>query len=250
MSKAPFLGTVAPILLAAAALSATAQSRIEFDHVWIMVSPNAPERAALERAGFQISPDINRHDGQGTASITVEFENAFLELMWPDSTVTVTAGLERAAEKFRQRMLWRTSGWCPIGIGFRRTTLSKDALPFPTWSVTAPWLPAGSEIEMLTPRDDQFSPSLFVSPRALTDVSEQAARAARFHHPLGVHRVTAVRLVSPKTYRPIEPLTYLQKVRVLGVGQGDEWLVELTFDGGRSKKSNDLRPDLPVVIRY
>jgi len=28
-----------------------------------------PRSAALERAGFQISPDVNRHDGQGTASI-------------------------------------------------------------------------------------------------------------------------------------------------------------------------------------
>src|SRR5690349_7090196 len=122
--------------------------------------------------------------------------------MWPDSTVTVTAGLERAAEKFRQRMLWRSSGWCPIGIGFRRTTPSKDALPFPTWSVTASWLPAGSAIEMLTPRDDKSSPSLFITPRALTDAGEQAARASLYHHPICVHRVTAVRLVSPKIYRP------------------------------------------------
>ncbi len=249
MSKALLLANLVLILLATAA-PAGAPSFIEFDHVWIMVSPNAPERAALERAGFQISPDVNRHEGQGTASITVEFENAFLELLWPDSTVPVARGLERATEKFRQRMLWRTSGWCPIGLGFRRTTESSDSLPFPTWSVTAPWLPAGSAIEMLTPRDDTRSPSLFISPRALSDTGEQAVRASRYHHPIGVRRVTAVRLVSPKKYQPIEPLTYLQKLRVLGVEQGDEWLVELTFDGGKRKKPKDLRPDLPLVIRY
>src|SRR5579871_4314957 len=125
---------VALALFGVDVVAAKAQSPIEFDHVWIMVSPNAPERARLEGAGFQISPDINRHDGQGTASITVEFENAFLELMWPDSTVAVKPGLERAAEKFRLRMQWRSSGWCPIGIGFRRITASRDAFPFPTWS--------------------------------------------------------------------------------------------------------------------
>jgi hypothetical protein len=151
-------------LLTAAVVHAQAQPQIEFDHVWIMVSPNAPERAALQRAGLQISPDINRHDGQGTASITVEFENAFLELMWPDSTVPVSPGLERAAEKFRQRMLWRSSGWCPIGIGFRRTTPSDDAFPFPTWSTTAPWLPAGSAIEMLTPTRRHGQPIAFRQP--------------------------------------------------------------------------------------
>jgi len=241
---------VAVALFTAAVVHAQAQPQIEFDHVWIMVSPNAPERAALQRAGLQISPDINRHDGQGTASITVEFENAFLELMWPDSTVAVRPGLERAAEKFRQRMLWRSSGWCPIGIGFRRTTPSDDAFPFPTWSTTAPWLPAGSAIEMLTPRDDTASPSLFVSPRALSGQGEQAARASRFRHPAGVHRITAVRLISPKTYRPIAPLSYLNRMHVLDVQQGEEWAVELTFDGGGKGKSRDLSPDLPLVIRY
>jgi Glyoxalase-like domain len=98
MSKATGLGTLALILVAAPVVPATAQSPIELDHVWIMVSPNAPERAALERAGFHVSPDLNRHDGQGTASITVEFENAYLELMWPDSTITVSPGLEQAAQ--------------------------------------------------------------------------------------------------------------------------------------------------------
>jgi hypothetical protein len=229
---------------------AQTEPHIEFDHVWIMVSPNAPERAALDRAGFQISPDLNRHDGQGTASITVEFENAFLELMWPDATVAVRPGLEAAAAKFKKRMLWRSSGWCPIGIGFRRTTPSNDAFPFPTWSTAAPWLPAGSAIEMLTPRDDTGSPSLFVSPRALSDPGEQAARAARFHHPAGAHRITAVRLLCPKTYQPIAPLSYLNRMHLLDLQQNDEWTVELTFDNGGKELSRDLRPDLPLVIRY
>lgn len=180
----------------------------------------------------------------------MEFPNAYLELMWPDAKVSVAPELQRAAEKFRQRMLWRTSGWCPIGIGFRRTTPSNKTFPFPTWSVSAPWLPAGSAIEMLTPRDDKTSPSLFVTPRALTDTSEQRARTARFHHPIDVHRVTEIRLMTPKTYQPIEALTYLQKQHVLTVEPGDEWLVELTFDGGKQKKSKDLRPDLPITVRY
>jgi hypothetical protein len=64
----------------------------EFDHVWIMVSAGAPERAALKKAGFTISPVVNRHEGQGTASVTAEFQNAFLELMWVEPTVPVAPG--------------------------------------------------------------------------------------------------------------------------------------------------------------
>ncbi|HEY7402487.1 MAG TPA: VOC family protein [Candidatus Angelobacter sp.] len=231
---------------------------LKLDHIWIMVSPGAPERAALEKAGFQIAPTINRHDGQGTASVTAEFENGFLELMWPDSTVPLAPEYERAAEKFRQRMLWRTSGWCPIGIGLRRTSSAQGSLPFPTWSVKPGWLPAGSAIEMLTPRDDTKSPSLFIGPKEL--LGDEAAivkaihsgspQASMYIHPNGVHRVTAMRLLSPKTYQPIEPLTYLEKLKVFDSGQNDEWLVELTFDNGQKRKTADLRPQLPLVVRY
>lgn len=237
-------------ILSSIATPATGQSGIALDHVWIMVSPNAPERSVLKDAGFQISPDINRHDGQGAASLTVEFENAYLELMWPDSTVAVAPGLERAVEKFRQRMLWRTSGWCPIGIGLRRTTASHGALPFPIWSWTADWMPKGSVMEMLTPRDDTRSPALFIEPPALTDTGDQAARASHYHHPIGARRITAIGLVSPKTYQPIAPLRYLEAQHILSLKQDDQWLLVLTFDGGKRKQSKDLRPDLPVVVQY
>jgi hypothetical protein len=116
-------------------------------------------------------------DGQGTASISVEFENAYLELMWPDSTVAVEPGFERAAEKFHQRMRWRGSGWCPIGVGFRETSPVTPEFSYPTWSTHQEWLPAGSDIVILTPRDDTHSPSSFVTPRALTDPEKQAKLA-------------------------------------------------------------------------
>jgi len=232
------------------ASSATTQPGLELDHVWLMVSPDAPEREVLTRAGFQISPDTNRHDGQGTASMTVEFENAYLELMWPDSTVTVEPDLERAAEKFRQRMLWRTSGWCPIGVGFRRTGASNDPWPFPTWSWSAEWMPKGSVMEMLTPRDDTRSPALFIEPWVLTDTAEQAARGSRYRHSLGVHRVSAIRLISPRSYQPIASLGYLRERHLLTLATGDQWIIEMTFDEGAAGQSKDLRPDLPLVVRH
>jgi hypothetical protein len=228
------------------------ESGVALDHVWIMVSPDAPERAALTRAGFQIAPDVSRHDGQGTASISVELDDAYIELMWPDAKVSVAPGLERAAEKFRQRMQWRTSGWCPFGIAFRRTSTSNEPpqLPFPVWTWTADWMPKGTVMEMLTPRDDTTSPALFIEPRALADPAEQAKRGALYHHPNGTHRLTAVQLTSPSSYEPIAAMKWLQEQTLLKVEKGDQWLMELTLDGGQEKKSKDLRPELPVVLRY
>src|SRR5207253_9533597 len=109
-------------------------AELEFDHVWIVVTRDAPERAALEKAGLKISPDVNRHDGQGTASITADFQNAYMELMWPDPTVSVAAGAERGVAKFKNRMHWRTSRWWPIGIG-PDGMVNAEPLPFPTWKM-------------------------------------------------------------------------------------------------------------------
>src|SRR5713101_9511673 len=155
-------------------MTVAAAAELEFDHVWIVVSRDAPERAALERAGFKISPNVNRHDGQGTASVSAEFLNAYIELMWPDPTVSVAAGAERGVEKFKNRMNWRTSGWCPIGIALHRNGPGAT-LPFPTWSIAPDWMPKGTAIEILTARDDPKSPSFFIEPPVLA-VKEEANR--------------------------------------------------------------------------
>ena len=256
MNKAARFGllVLASSLLAAGLAPGASEPGIELDHVWIMVSRDAPERTALTRAGFQFDPEVSRHDGQGTASISIELENGYVELMWLDPTVPVAPGLERAAEKFRQRMQWRTSGWCPFGIAFRRTTAaattSSESLPFPIWTWTADWMPKGTVMEMLTPRDDTKSPALFIEPHALSDPAEQAKRGALYHHPIGARRLTGIRLTTPAAYEPIAALKYLQDRKLLSVGRGDQWLLEVTLDGGQKKNSKDLRPDLPVMIKY
>lgn len=245
-------------LLLVVAGAHAANPNLEFDHVWIVVHPDAPERLALKRAGLQISPNVNHHDGQGTSSITVEFQNSYIELMWPDAKVSVAPGREAVVDKFRNRMLWRTSGWCPIGIGLHRTSAANDPFPFPTWIVSMPWMPANSGIEILTARDDTKSPSLFVEPRALAvdeaknreAIQNKSPDAAVFQHPLGIQRITDVRLVSPGSYQPVPAVSYLEKLGVVSVQPGKEWLLELTFDGGKQGKSKDLRPDLPLMIRY
>jgi hypothetical protein len=105
-------------------------------------------------------------------------------------------------------------------------------------------------MEMLNPREDTKSPALFVEPRELTDAGKQAELAARSHHPNGCRRMTSIRLTSPESYRPIEALEYLRGLHLLAVEPGDAWLLEVTFDEAARKQSKDLRPDLPIVVRY
>jgi hypothetical protein len=229
---------------------------LEFDHVWIVVTRNAPERAALEHAGFKISANINRNDGQGTASVSAEFLNAYIELMWPDPTVSVAPGAERGVEKFKNRMNWRTSGWCPIGIALHRTGPGAT-LPFPTWSIAPDWMPKGTAIEILTARDDTKSPSFFIEPSVLAvkeeanrNLTESDPKRASFRHPIDVERITAIQIIRPKEYQPVAVFTYLEKAGIFKSTDGKEWAVEITLDAGRKAQTRDLRPNLPLIIHY
>jgi hypothetical protein len=130
-------------------------------------------------------------------------------------------------------------------------------LPFPTWSIAPDWMPKGTAIEILTARDDTKSPSLFIEPSVLA-VKEEANRKlaendpkrSAFQHPIGVERLTEIRLVKPKEYQPAAAFTYLEKTGIFKSSEGKEWAIEITFDAGRKMQTKDLRPDLPLTIRY
>ncbi|HET6266692.1 MAG TPA: hypothetical protein VFG11_03170, partial [Acidobacteriota bacterium] len=136
-------------------------------HAWIVVTTGAPERKALETAGFTIAPTVNRHEGQGTASITVEFLNGFLELIYPDPTVPVSPATQAGAEKFRLKSQWRETGYCPIGLVFDRNETTPQTFPFETWKISADWMEKGTYIEMMTPKELPKAISLSLSSKSI-----------------------------------------------------------------------------------
>lgn len=227
------------------------------DHAWMVVpAAGAPERALLEAAGFRFAPTVNRHDGQGTSSITIEFENGYFELISPDDSVPVSDGGGAIAKaRFVSRMNWRTSGDSPFGIGFSRTASTPTPFPFETWSVTAPWMNAGTSMEMLSPRGSP-TVTLFVTPHPVDTAANRAAIAAGgaaaepFEHPNGARRLTGVQVSAP-TRAGLPPSSTF--VNVSGAAQllvGTEWLMEIELDHGRQNQNVDLRPRMPLVIRY
>ena len=262
--RRPTCACIASALLAAGVLAAVdagaapAPPRFEVDHVWIMVSPAAPERSALERLGLIVAPGINQHTGQGTASVTFELTNAFIELVWVDPAARIAPGLEVGARKFVRKAAWRTSGWCPFGIALHRTPAGPDSLPFTSWPLHVEWMPPGVYYAMLTARADTLSPSVWVKPRVDTTrepggsaaVLADSVRATAFRQPPGLRRLTRVRLIHPRPYRPTEAMRDLAGEHVFELGPGDGWLLELTFNQGAARRTRDLRPDLPVVVHY
>ena len=230
---------------------------LTLSHSWIVVTTGAPERTALEKAGFRIAPTVNRHDGQGTSSVTVELFNGFLELIYPDATVTVSPGLQAGAEKFRSKSAWRETGYSPIGIIFDRTPATPEKLPFATWRISADWMAKGTFIEMMTPKEMPKAISLSISSHpASTRESENELLArdpingAMFLHPNGARRLTGLRVFAPSADSFPPAASYLADHGLVRFDVGKGWLLEATLDNGKQGKTKSLEPDLPMVIHY
>ena len=226
-------------------------------HAWIVVTTGAPQRTVLEKAGFRIAPTVNRHDGQGTASVTVEFLNGFLELMYPDPTVPVSPASRVGAEKFRLKSAWRETGYSPIGIVFDRTTATPNEFPFPTWRITADWMDKGTFIEMMTPKEMAKALSLSISSHAESTrereneiMARDPIKGAMFLHPNGTRRLTKFRVVAPDAASLPSSASYLSDLGLITFAVGKQWLLEVTLDNGKLGVTKNFEPDLPLVIRY
>ncbi len=250
----PLAAALLALLPAAAAAPA---APLTLTHAWIVVTTGAPERKALEKAGFRIAPEVNRHDGQGTASVTVELLNGFLELMYPDPAVSVSPESKAGAEKFKLKSRWRETGYSPIGIVFDRVPGAALRLPFPTWKVSADWMDPGTFIEVMTPKEMPKAVSLSISSHAQsTDAKaneEQAkdpVKGAKFLHPNGARRLTSLRVIAPSAENLPPAAAYLEQQKLVQFKVGGRWVLEATLDSGRQGITRDLQPDLPVILHY
>ena len=249
---APAAGAGRPVT---ADVNAVARA-VEVDHIFLATRPGAPEAAALRAAGFHVPERATHHTGGGTSSVSVLFENAYLELLYADSTVGDSASSPAERAHWRRVFGWRESGASPVGVGLRRPVGAPDSLPFPTERMAPqPWMRPDMEMRLVTTPADSAAPGVFVVPRymALTGwidrVRRDTTHASLLRHPLGVRRVTGVRVVTRPDGMPPN-VRLLRDAGVLRVDSGASPLVELTFDGGGRGVTKDFRPELPLVIRY
>lgn len=233
------------LICASSPVGGAAQS-IDVDHVFVFVSPGAPEARSLEEAGLMVMPDTSRHTGQGTASISVMFENAYLELIWiEDAAEFEDVGLgmpERKADP----------AGSPFGIGLKRTDPARE-IPFETEPYVSEWMGDADPIRMARWSGSVAEPLIFVVPEAMRwDLAYERVPALQpfTRHELELQRLTEVRLVGPGVATAGGALGALAELGVVQIAEGDRHVVHLTFDDGAHGSTLDLRPALPVVLHY
>ena len=225
---------------------------LELDHVYIVVPPGGVVALqALRQAGLVVDSAVNRHAGQGTASVAAFFENGVLELLWVDSSVTVDSLHRQDWADFVRARDWRATGASPFGVGLHFVSGAVSDLGLPVRLDPAGHLRPGAYYVLLRQPAESLAPDLFIVPDFAAVTSWLGRFAGRrpdlLAHPLGVRRITRALLRGPGRQRPrAAGLQY----RSLSFEEADSSQLLLEFDDGRQHRTLDLRPTLPLVLVY
>ncbi len=215
------------------------------DHVFVCCAEGAPEADALVALGL-VEGSPNTHPGQGTACRRFFFANAYLELFW------VADAEEARSDMVRPTRLWdrwsqRGRGASPFAIVLRPAdgdTATRP--PFESDSYRPEYMPPGATIEMA--RGTLLSePEIFY-------LGFQRDRARLGKEPIDhepplryLKRVTVWTPVSAAASSPAART--LAEAGLFDLRHGEAHLMELAFDDARRGHA-DLRPDLPLVLRW
>ncbi len=219
-----------------------ADPRFELDHVFVAVAGHAdPVAAMLAEHGFSVS-ESRAHTGQGTASVGVFFENAYLELIWlEDPRAAEQPAISRTG--LRQR-IDRSHLANPLGVGVRVSETESSEYPFDTWPYAPPYVPQGTAIPIGLNSTRLEEPLLFVLPwkHAPTVMPEP--------HSNGTRTVTAVTVVHPDTPAPSKELQSLMALGPIDIVDGPSPLLSVTLDAERQQQQLDCRPEADLVLRW
>jgi len=207
--------------------------------------PGAPETASLARLGLT-EGSANTHPGQGTASRRFFFANAYLELIW------VSDPEEAQGERTRPTRLWerwskRQAGACPFGVILRPSADAREGgPPFATWSYHPQYMPPDVAIEIAT-GTPLGEPELFYIPFARRpDVIGREP----ITHASGFREISGARIGLAPPGASSLAAQQAEAAGVLSFVTEAEHVLTLGFDGERAGRAADLRPELPLVLRW
>ena len=268
LKRSRFIGRLflCPLLLFSWAFDCGTQSQkpmkafpLERDHIFIWVSPGAPEAARLQKLGLYTDLKVHKHSGQGTSSMVFSFENAYLELIWIDEPEVARRKGQEMGTDLPARAAWKQTGASPFGIGLHHRAAGSSDLPFPTKKYWAEWMKPDTFIAIAESSVNLKEPFCFVVPDYIAVPSAEQLKLflnsqpdyrKNYTHALGVRRLTGVKITSNPVGKFSETASMLAKNGVVLVKRGKSAHAELTFDGGSQGKTVDVRPTLPLSLKY
>ena len=217
---------------------------IEFDHLFICTDADAPVADRLVALGLT-EGSSNVHPGQGTANRRFFFDNATVEFLW------VHDPEEAQSEPIQRTQLWERwrdrTDVCPFGLCVRST--EAEPIAFDHWPYRPPYLPDTLSIAVGTNSDRLTEPMLFQTPFGRRPDQFPTEKRQPLKHSLGVRNITRVEVVGPMGDLSPE-LQAIRNIPHVHFKVGSEYYVTLGFDQEQKGQCIDLRPDLPLIMKW
>ena len=205
---------------------------MELDHLFVCTAPGAPEADRLIELGFAEGPP-NTHPGQGTANRRFFFANAMLEFLWVENEEEARSPLTAPT------LLWerctRRTEVSPFGIIVRPSDPEQPEPPFPAWDYRPVYLPAPL--------------CLHIAEAGLDEPMWVHMSFAHRAHRSSDHEITALALASPLALKSAAAQAILSS-GTLSHREGPQHVLEIEFDQARQGRAADLRPHLPLRLRW
>ncbi|MFV2057641.1 MAG: hypothetical protein ACC707_14335 [Thiohalomonadales bacterium] len=212
---------------------------LELHHFFILVEPEAKVAELLLAIGMHEGAP-NRHKGQGTSNRRFNFSNGMLELLWVHDHKEAINGPGRNL-LFSERV--NNNKASPFGVVLSRKDNSKLAMPFEGWKYEPayfepPWaFHIGENSQTIDEPLCIYMP--FIEPQGTIYTPMEGSFTSISH----------VRISTPSG-----PLSNVLSIAGaadrLTIENGDQHLMEVTFNDKQSGLSRDLRPDIPLVINW
>jgi hypothetical protein len=212
------------------------------DHVFVLCSKGAPEADALTRLGLREGSG-NTHPGQGTACRRFFFPTVYLEFLWVHDPVEAQSPTTLPTRLF-ERWSSRQAGASPFGVVLRNAGPGRGEPPFPTWSYRPRYLPADLAIEVAV-GTLLSEPALFYfgAPRRPEVLANEPTA-----HDLPLGAVASISIGGPGPWSAA--LREVEAAGLLSFPATEQHVLQVDFGFGGRDRTVDLRPELPLVLRF
>ena len=209
-----------------------------FDHFFILTAPGAPEAQLLSDIGL-IEGTPNDHPGQGTANRRFFLSNCALELLYVRDAREADEG---PAHRLRFPERASDPGASPFGLVFKGDPGLVNA-PFAGWHYQPDYFEPGRGFVVGDNSELLAEPLCILMPFDPPAPTGQPLPGEPFA------RVTELRIFVP-VENPTPVLETVSKVDRISLRTGTAHLLEVVFNHEKERQVRDLRPALPMVIRW
>lgn len=212
---------------------------LELHHFFILVKPGAEVAELLSSIGM-CEGTRNKHEGQGTSNRRFNFANGTLELLWVHDEEEALNGPGRNMF-LPERANSGTAS--PFGVIFNSKENASLEMPFDGWKYEPDYFQPPWAFHIGANSNNLIEPLCVFMPFNQPEMSH------------GSNENTDIGSISKvKVYTPAEPMSnvlgIVNAADRLIIEQGDEHLMEVTFDDNKAGLSKDFRPDIPLVVHW